>query len=663
MTDTQVRPQAEPQPRPPVVENTPELRRELLAEATSGMWPWRPGQFGHLLASPPMAAACIYAATTLAHGLGVDAWIATAACALIGLAAVAGLAAEHTHWGGLAYMSVLTAGAATWVGVHAGDGPFDIRDLPGTGETFLHLVIATLAMLVAYVFVVRWQPKVKDLPILHPTPAEFDRIVDELLIDEHEKVAAAAGLKGIKHVSTTLTAHGRVVRMRTTSGGALVDDVIARLGKLEHELPAKYPGATRIEPVEGDIRAFDWHISEQDQLAKVRPMPDDHSPLDINNAFLHGHYDDGAEVLVKIPGNPFGVFGVRGSGKTGSLSGLIWQVTRCTNAICLACDPKGGVLVKPWLEPFALGHTTVPLIDWVACEIDEYENLAAMLLAVGQYRFSLLGSTDKITAAPELPHLIPILDEIDDIIGLNGSRQAFKSWSRVGSKLRAAAVDLVAASQRTTADQTGGRAFISQLPGRMIHGAADTKEVYQLLDLAKGRVRIEDFRHPGSYALARTGVDTERDGVPARACFVDYARIPAAARAHTPHRTAWDDGSLAIARKFGYDKRWTTGSGARIIAEIRRAHNYQTPATRTQLLLAAAITAMGYRTRMPTAEIVNRLRTDATWGQLTVDEFKRMASAAGVKTVQSGSAWPGNPRGYDRNHLTDAAERLERTTT
>lgn len=337
-----------------------------------------------------------------------------------------------------------------------------------------------------------------------------DRNVDTtppILIDERsdeqrkwENLFVHIGAPGVTFVERIPTACGFKIHLRLPDNGKITYSTfsVRKLGSLEIAtgMPA---GSISAEPAmskEGRTLARDMWLTfdVEDVLSQILDMPEDHTPLSINNAFPVGRYADGEIIYLKLREVAALIVGVRGRGKTNFLNIIIHQLSRCTDVIIGMIDLKGGRAVKPWLQPWIDGKMKRPIFDWIATNRTEaHYMLVGMRALIDQRGASGMGGS-KIKPTPKLPAVIIICDEIAALVGMrSGPRSARDGQGETSYALaniltggiqlgRSEAVDFVLATQRSTVTMIGNGDLKSQCELRIglgVTNPADARSIFE----------------------------------------------------------------------------------------------------------------------------------------------------------------------------------------
>lgn len=92
---------------------------------------------------------------------------------------------------------------------------------------------------------------------------------------------------------------------------------------------------------------------------------------------------------------------------------IIGQLARCEDVVIAAVDLKGGLMVRPWIQPWIDDPGTVkrPVIDWVAMTRMDTKLMLEALLAGGEARANSGMVGEKVTPRRDLPGVALVMDE------------------------------------------------------------------------------------------------------------------------------------------------------------------------------------------------------------------------------------------------------------
>ncbi|MCX5066687.1 hypothetical protein OOJ91_12435 [Micromonospora lupini] len=154
-------------------------------------------------------------------------------------------------------------------------------------------------------------------------------------------------------------------------------------------------------------------------LAEYRRAEEDITPSSINEGIPLARLPQGGHVMAYLREKSMLVGGMTGSGKTTFLHRLIMRMARWVDALIWVIDLNGGGTAWPWVEAYAKGLATKPIVDWVAD--NEFE--AAVMVAITQAvakdrkispearRRRKAKNTTVLPVDKDLPAIILITDE------------------------------------------------------------------------------------------------------------------------------------------------------------------------------------------------------------------------------------------------------------
>jgi hypothetical protein len=309
------------------------------------------------------------------------------------------------------------------------------------------------------------------------------------------------------------------------------------------------------------------HLDEHDALAGDLPMPADTSLLTVAEPLVIGATGDGEPAAARFREVSCLVTGVTGAGKTNLMNVLIALLTRCPDVVVFVIDLKGGRLAAPWLMPWIEGDSPRPAIDWVATTREEaWLMLCALDDLITARGGSLVGGS-KIPPSAAYPLVAVIGDEIADIFGQQGRREAgqvanadmVEKGSAVTRKGRSEAVMAVWGTQRPTNTMLGSGDLKSQCKLRFGLGTASEADARATVaDSAAASRMIARLAHPGTGIVWLPGA-----GQPVPVKFwrldaaddADAAKLRKLAAAAGSHRPALEPLALE-AMGDRYTRRW-----------------------------------------------------------------------------------------------------------
>lgn len=580
--------------------------------------PVRPGTLLH----PAWAMAGMTVGTELLH---LQHWGAGESIALgTGLALGAALVpiGDGTSGGVKAFFRGVGLLAGAWVAYAATEGPYTIHGLTGAAAW-------TAAATLAYGQARRSQRRhERRMAPKAPAPVAVQpgqQIAYPLTVSQDpetarwEKMMADIGFHGMTFARRTNSRCGFAVHMLLPANGKIkFNQIVAASSSIEMFFPRKRgevgegglpKDCVRIEEGRDETgrvlsRLIVIHFDLRDVLAEILPMVEDHGDLAINEAFPVGLFSDGEIIYLRMREILFLIAGVRGRGKSNFANILVYQISRCIDAVMWVIDLKGGRFAKPWLKPWLEKRCKHPIFDWVATTRIEAHRIIAGLLGAINYRSNAgIGGVEKLEPTREHPAILCIVDEMAALVGQHSGpkrRNAgegptsadFGAWFTLVAQLgRSEAVDVIICTQRTTVTYMGPGNFKSQIEGRVALGVTSQSDASSVFPgnsvAAKLLTRLKDERTRGA-VLVQVG---ESRISPGKSYRVDPATgiIDRAAVLHAERRPALDPGTAAGVEEYvrainlamfgypldsecGYFERWSKDRSEHLYnAKIRAA--------------------------------------------------------------------------------------------
>ncbi|MFB6392657.1 hypothetical protein [Polymorphospora lycopeni] len=465
--------------------------------------PWRNRAWLH----PLFGSGAVYAAGQLLHAteaLDSQHWLlrGAAAVALPAIGGMAGLvsaAGDRFSEAARGFLISAGAGAGVWLSAAMLTSPY-------SQMTGLSAAAGALLAFCAYPAVrsaqLEWEQHYRAVRA-KPIPAQITAAPAEPPKDPEaakwEKLLAKAGAPGLTFRERIETRSGFSLLMRLPENGKLT---YARLATYAEniEISASLPtGAVTFERATTDqgralAREVWIHVDVEDVLSQRIDMPDEHTPLSINNAFPIGKYADGETIYLKLREIAALIVGVRGRGKTNLLNVIIHQLSRCTDVTLWMIDLKGGRAVKPWLRPWLEGKVKRPVLDWVATDRIEAHRMLAGARGLIDQRGQTGAGGSKIKPTRELPAVIVIADEVAAVVGARSGPKSVRDGEGETSAVlagiltgciqlgRSEAVDFILATQRSTVTMTGNGDLKSQCELRIGLGVTNPQDARSVFE-------------------------------------------------------------------------------------------------------------------------------------------------------------------------------------
>lgn len=294
----------------------------------------------------------------------------------------------------------------------------------------------------------------------------------------------------------------------------------------------------RVEMVPGEdgresSRDVWMHLDIVDVLSKMVEMEKDHTPISCYEAFKIGKFSDGTWIFLTLSEIHSMIIGVTGAGKTNLLHVIVWQLSRCYDAVIIGMDFKGGAFLRPWLAPWAEKKTDRPIFYHVAVELATGYAILQALLALCKYRGKMVGRKghgSKWKASRTHPAVFCLIDELSEAAGTHAyqraetpdgptTAKAAKLYTRILILGRGVGVWTIAGVQRNTVDMTGSGTGNSQVRlriGMQVTNPSDAGRIFGYKSPAAARM-LGRLVHDGS-ALVQTGKFGSRV-IPSKICF------------------------------------------------------------------------------------------------------------------------------------------------
>ena len=308
--------------------------------------------------------------------------------------------------------------------------------------------------------------------------------------------------------------------MRKPPPGSLVHLRLPRSGRVTY--PALAAATERLEVAArlrhgslrfergGQAHQVILHVAERDVLARTVPLPAGNDPLSITGPIPVGLFQDGQVCAVTLREVASLIVGLRGSGKSNLLNVLLAQLARCPDVLIFAIDLKGGRMATPWIRPWLDCRAPRPVIDWLATDREEAEQMLRALLRAVEARARSGSGGEKITPSARQPAILLVCDEVAVILGIGTGGPRLSEGGVTNATLaglatrlvmtgRSEAIDLVMATQRGTVTMTGSADLKSQCALRIGLGVVSEADARLIIpDDVRIAADLARLRHPGS---------------------------------------------------------------------------------------------------------------------------------------------------------------------
>lgn len=324
-----------------------------------------------------------------------------------------------------------------------------------------------------------------------------------------------------------------------------------------HGITDRFAAAIRL-PIGCAVRVLDGQhqgealldVMSRDCLADEVIVQEPVTPASINDAFEVMSSPRGEELTVCLREQSMVLGGFVGSGKTTVLHRIIFFLARCLDVLIWVIDMNGGGLATPWIEPWATGKASRPVVDWIAHNEEEAAIMVAVGTAIAKDRKTSQAARSRKRAAnttvlpvdSKLPAILILTDEGGEVrqaISLFG-RRAAEGITRLAQIGRAEAVRMVLSVLRGTSDILD-KGFRTQAAVRLCLQMAEEVDYSHVLGTDPGGARLV---HKGSGWLYRT---TDLKPVFGRTVNVTLDRIESHAIACQDHRPDLDERATQVA--------------------------------------------------------------------------------------------------------------------
>lgn len=348
------------------------------------------------------------------------------------------------------------------------------------------------------------------------------------------------------------------VDLPTETGNTDADlaDICHRLGAaarlkngcVVQALPSEVQGVAILDVMLRD------NLTDTDNAVHVEPT----TPASITEEFTVLTTPRGQDLKVGLRIETMLIGGATGSGKTTLLNRIIMFLARCTDTLIWVVDLNGGGIANNWIEPYARGKASKPVVDWVAHTEEEFAVMVAVAGAIARDRKSNREARERIRRAnsggvlpvdSRMPAIIVLADEGGEIRqSLTALGQiAAQALTRLAQIGRAAGVRPIISILRGTSDLMD-KAHRTQCAIRLCLRMNEHSEYVHVLDSNPGKTPL---KHKGSGYLKTTFELVEP--VYGRTVNVDELSIERHAIACAELRPDLDSNGLAVAEKLRVD--------------------------------------------------------------------------------------------------------------
>ena len=313
-------------------------------------------------------------------------------------------------------------------------------------------------------------------------------------------IASHIGLAGSEIMSATVDLWGWRALLRLARGQTIAD-VMAKIPAIESGF-GTHRNAIRVYPTPDDLaNRCELRILDHDPHAGAIPWRGP-SVTSITQPIDLGPFEDAEPCRVLFLRRHAILGGATGSGKSGGLNELLANLAACRDVVIWAIDLKRGMELQPWAA----------CIDRLATTPTEAAALLADAVTVLYARAEYLADHGWREWEPSerMPALIILIDEYAELA--EQAPAAMKDTDTIARLGRAAAVTLVAATQRPTQKVMGQGAVRSQMNIRILFRIQEQRDVDLILGqgMLKAGWHAHKLNAPGKFLLSSPEHDTPR---------------------------------------------------------------------------------------------------------------------------------------------------------
>ena len=313
-------------------------------------------------------------------------------------------------------------------------------------------------------------------------------------------IASHVGLAGSEIMSATVDLWGWRALLRLARGQTITD-VMTKIPAIESGF-GTHRNAIRVYPTPDDLaNRCELRILDHDPHAgaigwRGPSVTSITQPIDL------GPFEDAEPCRVLFLRRHAILGGATGSGKSDGLNELLANLAACRDVVIWAIDLKRGMELQPWAA----------CIDRLATTPAEAAALLADAVTVLYARAEYLADHGWREWQPSerMPALVIIIDEYAELA--EQAPAAMKDTDTIARLGRAAAVTLVAATQRPTQKVMGQGAVRSQMNIRISFRIQEQRDVDLILGqgMLKAGWHAHKLNAPGKFLLSSPEHDTPR---------------------------------------------------------------------------------------------------------------------------------------------------------
>ncbi|MGH3802354.1 MAG: FtsK/SpoIIIE domain-containing protein, partial [Pseudonocardiaceae bacterium] len=314
------------------------------------------------------------------------------------------------------------------------------------------------------------------------------RVRVERTIAAWPDIADTIGLTGAHIVSVVADAWGWTARV-ILRGGKTTAQAIDKIPAIESGFGLR-PGSVRVFADKHRADRCVLRVVETDPHAGPIPWAG-LSVTSVSQPLPLGLFEDGSPAGVLLLRRNVLIGGMVGSGKSGILNVILAHLATCPDVRIWGIDLKGGMELQPWR----------PCLDRLATTPEHATALLAAANGELDRRAAFMADTGVRVwePAPNTPVLIIIIDEYAELPG-----EAHEHADSIARRGRAAAVNVLAATQRPTQDAMGHGAVRSQMDIRICLRVRERRDVDLILGQGSFTAgwHAHTLTQPGAFLLS-----------------------------------------------------------------------------------------------------------------------------------------------------------------
>lgn len=196
-------------------------------------------------------------------------------------------------------------------------------------------------------------------------------------------------------------------------------------------------------------------VATVNRLADHIDYPRDYSPQSILRPLGLGEYPDSSVVEATLRQLSLLIAGPRGKGKTTFLQVLTASLLRCRDNLTWHLDLNGGGITQPWIDVWLDGQVRRCPIDWPAPNLPEAKRALRAAIRIAKHRKTAYRKLKRqhnqslLPISPELPQITILVDEGAEAVKDRELEQLLAELQNIG---RDSATNVEVSALRPTSD-------------------------------------------------------------------------------------------------------------------------------------------------------------------------------------------------------------------